>query len=288
MTRLAVLADIHGNLPALEAVLADIEARGGADQVVVAGDIVNWGPFSAQVMERVAQEDWAVIRGNNEYYLLEYNTARQPEHWRDYNLLPWLYAQLQGRWHRMIATWPDELSLRYPDAPAIRVFHGIPGNPWRGLHPLLSDSEIAEALSGVEEPVVIGAHTHLQMSRQVAGWYVINPGSVGVPIDGDLRAGYALLEGDESGWTPEFVRVAFDRRAVLREFEQQRFVEQYGVIAQLVVREFETARILVGPFIRWQQEQFPDAAWDVALLAAFEMVDQWAYTLPEYHVNLDP
>jgi Icc-related predicted phosphoesterase len=126
MSKLAILADIHGNLPALEAVIRDIDAQGGVDQVVVAGDVVNWGPFSAAVMARVSREDWAVIRGNNEYYLLEYNTPRQPEHWKNFALLPWLYEQLEGNWHRLIATWPDELSLRYPDAPPIRVFHASP------------------------------------------------------------------------------------------------------------------------------------------------------------------
>jgi predicted phosphodiesterase len=96
MTRLAVLSDIHGNLPALEAVLADMKPF-AVDQVVIAGDVVNWGPFSADVMERVTCENWAIIRGNNEFYLLEYNTPRQPEHWQSYTLLPWLYHQLQGR-----------------------------------------------------------------------------------------------------------------------------------------------------------------------------------------------
>jgi predicted phosphodiesterase len=102
MTRLAILADIHGNLPALEAVLADL-AQFAVDHVIVAGDVVNWGPFSAPVMERVTRAGWAVIRGNNEFYLLDYNTPRQPEHWREFELLPWLHGQLKGKWHRLIA-----------------------------------------------------------------------------------------------------------------------------------------------------------------------------------------
>ena len=61
MTRLAVLADLHGNLPALEAVLQDL-SQFRVDRVIVAGDVVNWGPFSAQVLERVTREGWAVVR----------------------------------------------------------------------------------------------------------------------------------------------------------------------------------------------------------------------------------
>src|ERR1700720_3129900 len=100
MTRLAILADIHGNLPALEAVIADL-ARFAVDQVVVAGDVINWGPFSAQVTARIVEAGWAVIRGNNEFYLLDYQTPRAPAAWNDreqWPLLPWLRQQLAGRW----------------------------------------------------------------------------------------------------------------------------------------------------------------------------------------------
>ena len=70
MTRLAVLADLHGNLPAFEAVRTDL-AQFSVDRVVVAGDLINWGPSSAEVAARVLEAGWAVIRGNNEFYLLD-------------------------------------------------------------------------------------------------------------------------------------------------------------------------------------------------------------------------
>ena len=78
MTRIAVLADIHGNLPALNAVIDDM-ARFAVDHVVVAGDSVNWGPFSREVLEIIAARKWAVIRGNNAYYALDYATGRAPD-----------------------------------------------------------------------------------------------------------------------------------------------------------------------------------------------------------------
>jgi predicted phosphodiesterase len=282
MTRLAVLADIHGNLPALRAVLDDM-ASFQVDRVVVAGDVINWGPFSPQVMEIVARERWAVVRGNNEFYLLEYRTPRQPEHWRDYTLLPWLHAQLAGRWQREIAAWPDELSLRFPNAPPIRVLHGLPANPWRGMHPLLSDDELAALLEPVAEPTVIGAHTHLAMSRRVADRHVLNPGSVGLPLDGKIRADYMILDGDEAGWRPTFRRLPYDRAPLLAEFARQRFVAQGGPVAELVVREFETGRLWVLPYLAWRQGHAPGGPDSPELLAAFLAQDPWPYTPPEYH-----
>jgi predicted phosphodiesterase len=86
MTTLAILSDLHGNLPALEAVLAEL-APLGVDQVIVAGDVINWGPFSAQVTARVIERGWAPIRGNNEFYLLDYSTPRAPCRLAGYSLL---------------------------------------------------------------------------------------------------------------------------------------------------------------------------------------------------------
>lgn len=284
MTRLAVLADIHGNLPALEAVLADVDSQ-GVDQVVLAGDVVNWGPFSAQVMARVTGHDWAIIRGNNEYYLLDYDTPRQPAHWRNYALLPWLHHQLKGRWHGVIASWPDELVLRFPDAPPIRVFHGLPNDPWHGLHPLLADSDIESALATVAETTIIAAHTHLPMNHHAGAYHVINPGSVGVPLDGELSASYALLDGNANGWTVTFRRLPFDNTTLLDEFARTHFAENYGIEAQLVIEEFRTARLQLLPFMLWHREHHPDSPFTAEHLAEFHHIDKWAYTPPEYHLN---
>lgn len=87
MTRLAVLADIHGNLPALEAVIEDM-AQFAVDHVVVAGDSINVGPFSREVLEVISARNWAVIRGNNGYYVTEYQTPRMPAHWSAFTLPP--------------------------------------------------------------------------------------------------------------------------------------------------------------------------------------------------------
>ena len=287
MTRLAVLSDIHGNLPALEAVMQDMQTF-KVDQVVVAGDVVNWGPFSAAVMEIVTREGWAVIRGNNEFYLLDYNTPRQPAHWSEYYLLPWLYEQLQGRWHQVIASWPDEISLRFPDAPTVRVFHGTPNNPWVSLTPIMPEEQVESLLEKVEETTVIGAHSHLAMNRRVGKWHMINSGTVGVPLDGiPFIASYVILDGDQSGWTPTFRRVPFDADAVFREFERQHFAERYSPVAQLLIDEFRTARLQVHPYNVWRKACYPGQSETMALLVEFNQIDKWAYTPLEYHVNRD-
>jgi predicted phosphodiesterase len=284
MTRLAILADIHGNLPALHAVMEDM-VQFRPDHVIVAGDMINWGPFSVQVMEIIRREGWAAIRGNNEYYLLDYNTPRQPPRWKEYVLLPWLYEQLQREWHHVIAALPDELSLRFPDAPPIRVVHGIPGNCWVSMNPHQSDAELMEYLEGMTEPTIIGAHSHIAMHRHLNGWQLLNPGSVGVPLDGERTAAYMILDGDESGWQPTFRRIPFDLNPLLEEFARQGFTERCGVVAELVIQEFITARLAVHPFNEWQRHHFPDQSANRELLTVFQQVDPWLYIPPPYHIN---
>lgn len=282
MTRLAVLSDIHGNLPALEAVIDDMAAF-AVDQVVVAGDSVNWGPFSAQVMETIWQKQWAVIRGNNEYYLLDYDTPRAPQSWGVFTLPPMLFEQLGSRWTNFIASLPDTLSLRFRDAPPVRVVHGIPHNPWQAITPYTDEATVRAALAGVEETTIIGGHSHIAMDRQVDAWHILNPGSVGVPLDGSLSASYMVIESDADGWhVIAQRRVPFDVEVLLREFERQRFVERCGVQARLVVEEFRTARMRLDPFVSWLRVQYPGETMSDARLDEFLQFDVEAY-VPEMY-----
>lgn len=293
MTRLAVLTDIHGNLPALEAVIADLAlARPAADCVVVAGDSINWGPFSVGVVERIAREGWAVIRGNAEYYLLDYGTPRAPEAWSDaqrYVLLPRLCRELAGRWHNTIAAWPDGLCLRFPDAPPLRVFHGSPRSPWEGIYgnaAFQADALVEPMLAGVAEETVVVGHTHLPFDRTVGRWRIVNPGSVGVPLDGVFGANYLLLDGDAAGWRPTFRRVPFDSAPLFAEFARQRFEEECGVIGQLVVEEFRMARLALAPFFRWRATCRPELPLSSALLEEFRAIDRWPYVSRHFRVNM--
>ncbi len=285
MTRLALLADIHGNLPALEALQRDL-AQFTVEAVIVAGDVVNWGPFSAQVMERVVNEQWAVIRGNNEFYLLEYQTPREPEAWRHYTIPLWLKRQLAGRWHSVIAAWPDTLSLRFADAPPIRVVHGTPQGNSDPIYPTTPEAELTPLLAGLEERTLIAGHTHLPMDRRVNGWRLLNPGSVGLPMDGTFPASYMLLEASDGDWQATFRQVPYDNEPLFHEFERQGFVEECGVVAHLAVEEFKTGRLRVLPFLSWHQATCPTAPLTADLLPEFARANIWDYTPRGFHVNL--
>lgn len=289
MTKLAILSDIHGNLPALEAVLSDLENY-DVDQVIVAGDVINFGPCSRKTAEIVIEKGWPVIRGNNEYFLLDYKTPRAPAEWNDpiqFAPTAWLDRQFDLELKSRIACWPDLITLRFKDAPPIQVFHGTPNNPWDSIYWTLTDEEIKKLLFNIEADFVICGHTHLTMNRQSGKWRIFNPGSVGVPLDGIFSASYMLLEGNEQGWTPTFRRIPFDYEAVFQEFEKSGYNKECGPIGRLVVEIYRNARPMLG-FLKWREIHKPGFPITEELLDEFLADGKWwEFAHSAYHINLE-
>ena len=283
MTRLAVLADIHGNLPALEAVIADMAGE-EFDQVVVAGDLINIGPFSREVLEAVFDRGWLAIRGNHEHYLLDFVCpARQRQDWV---FLDFLAEQLGNFWLTRLAVMPDELTLRFADAPPLRVVHAAPGNPNRAITRVSGEAEARSLLAGVAEGSVVAGHYHMAFERQLGDWQIINPGPVGTPHDGLLDASYAILEGDASGWRAEHRRLPVDHAPLYEEMKRLAYVERFGMWGTVIVEQFRCARPLFVSFWHWMREQHPDREWTMELLNEFLAGGHlWRWLPPEYRFN---
>jgi len=182
---------------------------------------------------------------------------------------------------------PDDLRLYYPDAPPVRVMHGAPGNPFRALTRVSTEDETRQLLAGIAEPVVISGHYHLSFDRRVDGWHILNPGSVGVPLDGLHDASYLILDSDGGDWRATFRRVPVDYGPLFVEFERQRFVERCGVIGYLIVQQFRQARTVISCFDRWHRATRPDEPATIALVDDFLSSDQlWRYVSPQYRYNL--
>jgi len=288
MTRLAVLSDIHGNLPALQAVLADIK-NFNIDQVIVAGDTIHFGPFSNQVAKIVIESEWPVIRGNNEYFLLDFNTSRASITWNNtVQFAPtiWTNQRIDPEVKNKIATWPDTLNLRFGDLPPIQVFHGTPASSWEPIFWTMNDTEIEKILTNVEADYVICGHTHLVMDRQVGRWHIFNPGSVGLPLDGISSASYMILEGNKPGWRATVRRIPFNREDVLREFEESGYNKDCGPIGKLIVEIHKIARPTFG-FLKWlETRKVKEPLTHELLDEYFANFKWWEFANPAYHLNM--
>ncbi|HEX5506132.1 MAG TPA: CHAD domain-containing protein, partial [Thermomicrobiales bacterium] len=208
--RLAVLSDIHGNLAALDAVLADLAARGGADEVVVAGDLCLNGPLPAEALDRVRALGCPVIQGNTDRAL-----ARPPAETADDDfaaLLTWTRDLLGPERLAYLRDLPFAHRVAPPGGgPAVLVVHANPRDLVTHLRPFAPEDEIAPLLAGVPEDVGVVAfgHLHIPYTRAVGRLTLADIASVGLPKDGDRRAGYGLLTWDGAAWAVEQRRVAY-------------------------------------------------------------------------------
>jgi predicted phosphodiesterase len=232
--RIAIFSDIHGNTVALDAVLADIEGRGGVDGFWIVGDLAALGPDPVGALERLTELPNATfVRGNTDRYvctLLDPKETyeaieRQPESAgaaiERLAMLTWAQGALNASgWLNWLAALPLEQRITLPDRTHALLVHAAPGtDDGDGIRPTMSDERLATVLDGCEADLVIVGHTHWQLDRTVGGVRAINLGSVSNQPAPDLRASYYLLEVDESGRRLENHKVEYDRAAVIAQLQ---------------------------------------------------------------------
>jgi predicted phosphodiesterase len=208
--RTAIVADIHGNLPALEAVVDDIERR-TPDRVLHGGDLALAGARPAEVVDRVRELGWPGVVGNVDELLwnegrLDVQLDRAPQLEPLLRLLFETYApvtrELLGE-ERL--NWLRGLPAEHRED-GIRLVHASPGDLWRAPTPDASDEELLETYGPGDGAVAVYCHIHLPYIRRLESLTVANTGSVGNPLDGDPRASYLWIEDGE----PETIRVEYD------------------------------------------------------------------------------
>ena len=234
--RVATLSDIHGNLPALEAVLADVE-REGVDVIVVAGDSVS-GPWPAEVFDRLEAVGARMVRGNADR--LEEVKAFDSDQgaWNEERLGSDRLATVDG--------WPLTLGLEVDGLGTVLVCHSTPVSDEPIYTQLTPDEELIATLGPVEADVLVCGHTHMQYERKLSnGLRLVNPGSVGMPYEGRRGAFWGLLGPDvEFRHTEYDVEKAIDAiRALGAPVQEERLELLLDPLApEFAAAEFEKLR----------------------------------------------
>lgn len=229
----AALYDIHGNLPALEAVLEDV-TRAGADSVVVGGDVIP-GPMPRETLVRLLELDLPIqfIVGNGELAVLaEMNgwDSGVPPPYRD--SIRWNAAQLHPTDAESLAAWPTTVGINMNGIGKVLFCHATPQNPNDVFTRLTPDDQLVSIIGETDADVLVCGHTHMQFDRRIGGLRVVNAGSVGMPF-GDPGA-YWLLLGPEI----EFHRTEYDLKMAARRIRQTRYPE---------AQEFAANHVLLPP-----------------------------------------
>lgn len=243
--RLALISDIHANLPALDAVLDDIDRRGDVDAVYHLGDLVGYSTFPNEVVSRLRERGIAGIAGNYDSTVAtDYKhcgcrseSARQEE--LAHVSYEFTRAAVTPETKRFLAALPFSLDLRplggHVSGPRLVLVHGTPTlNTVYWTEDRSDDFCLAMAKSvGLASGDVIAfGHTHKPWHRAVNGIHFVNTGSVGRPKDGDWRAGYVRLELGAGELRVELARVAYDVAATIGGLRAAGLPEEFAEFLQ--------------------------------------------------------
>lgn len=215
--RIAFISDIHGNLHALELVLADLQ-QNQVDQIICLGDIASLGPQPREVIARLRELEIPIILGNHETYLLNPQLTEKHHPWLRAAEL-WCLTQLTVNDLDFLRSFPSQLSFTLNPDTTLLCYHGSPRSNEELIYPITPSETLNEILAGQAAQVLIGGHTHVQMMRQHKGMMLLNPGSVGMPCEFPMRgpnqhylrwAEYAILDMNDGRLTTSLYRLPID------------------------------------------------------------------------------
>ena len=243
--KIAVLSDIHGNFPALEAV-TDHAERWQPDLIFVAGDIVNRGPRSCECLEfllnKRQEENWKIIRGNHEDYVIKRGNPEDPKTGPQFDLFQpthYIYQQLNRDVSRL-SDLPEELNINSGGYGKVRMVHASMRHNRDGIYPETKDDRLGKQIDPAPDVFITG-HTHRPFVRRFGETLIVNAGSVGLPFDEDMRAGYAQITNGNNGWGARIIRIPYDLDQAKRDFYETGYMEGAGPQAKIVLLELELA-----------------------------------------------
>ncbi len=225
--RIAVISDTHGNLQALDAVLADLDAVAPVDEVIMAGDFAFGGPFPAECIQRIRERGLRAIRGNTDEFIVEVATAggraaQQVE--EDQRHVPaqieidrWAAKRLTGDQIDYLAALPLQITISGLDGESLAIVHATPWSTHPPVGPGAPEVDARRMLDAAGSQALGYGHIHVQYQRRIDHRLLAAVGSVGLPFDGDQRAAYAVFTNTGTGWEVEFRRVPYDVDAAIEQ-----------------------------------------------------------------------
>jgi predicted phosphodiesterase len=245
IVNVVLLSDVHANLPALEAVLRDIETRGGAEHVVHLGDLVGYAPWPDETVATLERHGIAGVAGNYDTTVAtdyahcgcRYEDPRQEE--LSHESYAWTRAHASDRTKRLLGQLPFRIDLKplggHAPGPTLMLVHGTPTLNTVYWHEDRSDDfcrKMARRAGATTGDLIAFGHTHIPWHRVIDGIHFLNTGSVGRPKDGDWRAGYVRLAVTADAIEPEFVRVEYDLDRSMQAIRESALPDEFAEYLQ--------------------------------------------------------
>lgn len=278
----ALIADIHGNLPALEAVLRDARARGAGQFVFLGDDALGLGAPNETLDLLRAQAEAPSVYGNEDEALVHAGKGPEQENEAQFEALYFTAARLSPESRAYLAALPEVWTGAHPGLPTVYAFHK-PELYFAGMTPdalnpaffarsmdqglftledfpayaegmALEDESLQARLATLPTGVYVMGHKHIQWSARLGDHLLVAPGSCGLALDFRPNAAYALLRPEGGTWTVEPRRVDYDLSETLSRLWASPYGREIRVWSRVLARELETGREQAIPFLRFAED----------------------------------
>jgi putative phosphoesterase len=228
----ALLGDVHANLPALEAVLENARQKGG-EAIWNLGDLVGYGAFPEEAVQRLREEYALSTLGRYDRQVARFKKRKEKWHrskgLEEYLGLEWAYEQLSGQSRKYLRFLSREIRMQIRGL-RILLTHGSPGSEEGCLTADATDKQLAKIAREAQADLILCGCSHQPFARSVEGVWFISPGSAGLPTDGDPRASYAIVEVGPEELRVTHHRIDYDVESLVAALRSHRLPEAFALM----------------------------------------------------------
>ncbi len=216
---IALLSDVHSNLPALKAAIVDAKVR-RATRIICAGDITGYGPFPNEVCEYLKTNNISSISGNYDLKVLDVikhgKAVVESLQKKKRELVLWTAKHLGKTAQRFLENLPESLTEELPGGRSLLVVHGSPVSNDDDVYPSITLKGLQTKLKDTHPDILVCGHTHIPFVKKIGGTLIVNCGSTGQPVDGDPRPSYAIISVNEQLSRGRIIRFEYDLNEIVK------------------------------------------------------------------------
>jgi putative phosphoesterase len=254
--KLAILSDIHGNLPALKSILVYLD-KISPNAVIVAGDLIG-GPDFNETTSLLEDLGSLMILGNMDLDLLKFidgDFSYEKRASRQWGFMRWHAKNIKSETIDLLRKLPVQRDVNLQGVPPILVVHGSPRSPYESLYPDKKLERLNMAGNCISQPVLVCGHIHVQWSQRIFGKLFMNPGAVSAPLQGDQLSRFSILHYEQEKWTVEPKAIEYDVRELRTRHRESGLLEAGGAVSKAFLIMCETGRDVAGPFYHFVLEK---------------------------------